>query len=173
MEQQAHLPGTRRRGTRQYVVLAFVIVLLLAAASALSYYSEEIHLYLALGGWNRGAATRVTEQFIHRLQSGRLPDALALVDSASYQPYSEGGSAVGLEHVDTTTGRGRYRVRFNELIPPGHVEVRPAQLTTADQGGFVVPVRFADGTEGWFVIGRVRGGYRIVGIPTVPGRFHY
>ena len=173
MEQQVHLPGTRRRGTRQYVVLAFVIVLLLAAASALSYYSEEIHLYLALGGWNRGAATRVTEQFIHRLQSGRLPDALALVDSASYQPYSEGGSAVGLEHVDTTTGRGRYRVRFNELIPPGHVEVRPAQLTTADQGGFVVPVRFADGTEGWFVIGRVRGGYRIVGIPTVPGRFHY
>ncbi len=172
MEQQVHLPGTRRRGTRQYVVLAFVIVLVLAAASALSYYSDEIHLYLTLGGWNAGVARRTTQQFIHRVQTGRFQDALALVDRGSFQPISEGGKVVGLEHIDVS-GMGRYRVLFSELIPPGRVEVRAVQLTAVDRGGFVVPVRFADRTEGGFVVGRAHGGYRIVSIPTIPGRFHY
>lgn len=172
-QSEARLPVPRRRRARQYLALAGVILCVLAAAGAVAYYSDEIHLYLSLGGWNRGAASRLTEQFVHRLQAGQIQRALALVDPGSYQPYTEGGKPVGLEHVDNTTGRGRYRVRFDELIPAGHVAVRSAQLTTADQGGFVVPVRFADGTEGWFVVGRVRDGYRIVGIPTVPGRFHY
>lgn len=170
---EARLPVFRRRGTRQYLALACAVVLVLAAAGAIAYYGDEIHLYLSLGGWNRGAATRLTQQFIARLQSGKPQAALALVDPGSYQPYREGGKVVGLEHVDNTTGRGRYRVRFDELIPPGRVEVRPVQLTMADQGGFVVPVRFADRTEGWFVVGRDPHGYRITGIPTVPGRFHY
>lgn len=174
MEQPAaRLPVSRRRRTRQYFALAGAIALVLAAVGALAYYGDEIHLYLSLGGWNTVAATGITRQFIDRLQSGKLQQALALVDPGSYQPYREGGKLVGLEHVDNTTGRGRYRVRFDELVPPGPVQLRPPQLTTSDQGGFVVPVRFADRTEGWFVVGRVRDGYRITGIPTVPGRFHY
>jgi hypothetical protein len=173
MAQQASAQVGKRRGTRQYIALACVIVLLLAAAGALSFYSDEIHLYVSLGGWNRGAATRLTRQFIHDLQAGQTDAALALVDPESYQPYKEDSKVVGLEHVDVS-GRGRYRVRFDELVPAGRMELKPVQLTASDRGGgFVVPVRYPDGAEGWFVVGRTGAGYRIVSVPTVPGRFHY
>jgi hypothetical protein len=46
-------------------------------------------------------------------------------------------------------------------------------MTAADGGGFIVPVSFSDGTEGWFVVARAGEEYRIVSLPTVPGRFHY
>lgn len=170
--EQARLSVSRRRGTKQYLVLACVVVILLAAASAVSFYSDEIHLYFALGGWNAGVASRTTEQFIQRVQAGKLPAALALIDPASYKPYTAGGKVVGLEHEDVS-GRGRYYVLFAELIPPGPVAVRRVQLTTANQGGFVVPVRFADRSAGWFIVGRVHDRYRIVSIPMIPGRFHY
>jgi hypothetical protein len=171
-EQQAQLPVVKRRGTKQYVVLALVAVGILAVAAAVSFYSDEIHLYLSVGGWNGGTATRIAQQFIHHLQAGQQQKAIALLDPESFQTYQQDGKVVGLEHKDVS-GRGRYRILFSEFIPRGPAEVRPAQLTGADQGGFVVPVRFADHTEGWFVVGRVPGGYRIINLPMVPGRFHY
>jgi hypothetical protein len=172
MTQQTGLQAGKQRRAKQYVVLALVIVCLLAAAGAVSYYGEEINLYLSLGGWNAGTATRVTDQFVRHLQSGQIREALALVDSKSYQPYKQDGKMVGLEHNDES-GRGRYHVSFKEMIPPGRVELGKVQLTSSDRGGFIVPVRFADRTEGWFVVGRTPDGYRIVSIPTVAGRFHY
>jgi hypothetical protein len=171
-EQQAQLPAVKRRGTKQYVVLALVVVLLLAVAAAVSYYGDEIRLYLSVGGWNRGIAVRITRQFVDDLQAGRRKEALALVDAESYEPYSEEGKSVGLEHKDVS-GRGRYRIGFEELIPPGKVTIGSPTLTGVDRGGLVVPVQFADGTQGWFVISRVEGAYRITSLPMVPGRFHY
>jgi hypothetical protein len=171
-QQQTGLKARKRGGARQYLVLACAVACVLAAAGAVSYYGEEIRLYLSLGGWNSGTATRVTDQFVRRLQSGQILNALALVDPSSYQPYKENDQVVGLEHNDES-GRGRYHVLFKELIPPGHVELGKVQLTSSDRGGFIVPVRFGDRTEGWFVVGRTQNGYRIVSLPTVPGRFHY
>jgi hypothetical protein len=106
------------------------------------------------------------------LQAGRRKEALALVDAESYKTYAEDGKPVGLEHQDVT-GRGHYRIRFDELIPAGEVKVGSPTLTGADRGGFVVPVRFTDRTEGWFVVGRFGSAYRITSIPMVPGRFQY
>lgn len=163
--------GPRRR-SRPYVLLAGVILLILLAGSAVAYYGEEIRLYLSLGGWNRAAAVRVVEEFVGHMQEGRIQEAVALVDPEHYRPYSEGGREVGLEHQDLS-GRGRYFLPFDTLIPPGKVELGRVQLTAADGGGFVVPARFADGTEGWFVVARSGSKHRIVGLPTVPGRFHY
>jgi len=171
-QQQTGLQAGKRRGAKQYVVLALVVACVLAAAGAVSYYGEEINLYLSLGGWNAGTATRVTDQFVHHLQAGQLQAALPLVDSNSYELYKENGKAVGLEHKDES-GRGRYYVLFKEMIPPGRVQLGKVQLTSSDGGGFIVPIRFADRTEGWFVVGRTPEGYRIVSIPTVAGRFHY
>jgi len=171
-EQQVRLPAAKRRGTKQYVVLALAVLLVLAAAAAVSYYSEEIRLYLNVGGWNSGTATRITQQFIDHLHAGRTQDALALVDRGNFDPITEHGKTVGLIHR-SPSGMGRYRVLFHELIPPGPVQVEAPQLTAADQGGFVVPVRFADRTDGWFVVARLGNAYRIVEVPTVRGRFHY
>ena len=79
-DQPAPLIVAKRHGTKQYVVLALVVALVLTVAAAVSYYSEEIHLYLRLGGWNSGTAARTTQQFIQHLQAGRAQQALALVD---------------------------------------------------------------------------------------------
>jgi len=163
-----HAVGTVFRG----IVLTLIVVVVLAVAAAVSFYSDEIHLYLSLGGWNSGTATRITQQFVQRLQAGRQQDALALIDPASYKTYTEAGKIVGLEHEDVS-GRGRYRIRFDELVPPGQVNVGSPTLTAVDRGGFVVPVRFADRTEGWFVVSRFGRDYRITSLPMVPGRFHY
>jgi hypothetical protein len=172
MTQEQTRPAVgKQRGKKQYIVAAVVVVLLLAAVGASSYYSEEIQLYLSLGGWNKGAARHVTQQFIAAMQAGKIQDAVALVDPGSYKPYDEGGKQAGLERAEE--GRGRYYVPFDHMIPPGKVEFRAIQLTSLDRGGFEVPVRFADGTEGWFVVSRVGKEYRITGVPTIPGRFHY
>src|SRR5438270_3308402 len=159
-EQQAQLPVVKRRGTKQYFVLALVIAFVLAAAAAVSYYGDDIHLYLSVGGWNSGTATRITRQFVEHLQAGRRQDALALIDRDSYEPYSEDGKSAGLEHKDVS-GRGRYRIRFDELVPAGKIQIGSPTLTAVDRGGFVVPVQFADGTRGWFVVSRNGGTYRI------------
>jgi hypothetical protein len=172
MAQQAQLPIGRRRGAKQYVALALVVVCLLAAVGAISYYGEEIGLFMSLGGWNRGAATQITRQFIDHLQAGKIPDAVALVDAKSYKPYEPEGTLIGLQH-DDVSGRGRYHLLFDELIPPGKVELGSVSMTASEGGGFVVPARFADDTKGWFVVGKVGGRYLITSLPMVPGRFHY
>jgi hypothetical protein len=171
-QEQTHPASKARRGTRAYVLLAMVILAILAAAGALSYYGDELRLYLSLGGWNQGAAARVTEQFVDRVQSGRTKEAVALLSPEEYKVYSEAGKEVGLEHV-SPSGRGRYFLPFDTLIPPGKVTLGRIEMTASDGGGFIVPVTFADKTEGWFVVRPTREGYRIVGLPTVPGRFHY
>ena len=53
------------------------------------------------------------------------------------------------------------------------MQIGSPTLTAVDRGGFVVPVQFADGTKGWFVVSRVASAYRITSLPMVPGRFHY
>lgn len=161
-----------RRATRSYLALTAVILAILVAAGALSYYGDEVRLFLSLGGWNRSAAVRLTNQFIDHFQAGRIEEAVALVSPEHYTLYSEGGKEAGLEH-QSASGRGRYFLPFDTLIPPGKASLGPVEMTAADGGGFVVPVRFADGTEGWFVVARSGKEYRIVGLPTVAGRFHY
>jgi hypothetical protein len=172
-QEQARIPPVgRRRSAKQYVAVVMVLVAVLAAAGAISYYGEEIGLFMSLGGWNRGVATEITQQFIDHLQAGKIPEAVALVDPNSYKPYEQGGKQVGLEH-DDVSGRGRYNLLFDELIPPGKVELGSVTMTASDGGGFIVPARFADGTEGWFVVGKVGDRYLITSLPMVPGRFHY
>jgi hypothetical protein len=171
-QEQIHPAARGRRGAKSYLVLAVVILAILAAAGALSYYGDELRLFLSLGGWNRGAATRVTEQFIDHLQAGRRKEAVALVSPEAYKTYAEGGKEVGMEHI-SASGRGRYFLPFDTLIPPGKATLGSVEMTSADGGGFIVPVTFADKTEGWFVVGRAGEEYRITSLPTVPGRFHY
>lgn len=161
-----------RRGAKSYTILALVILAILAAAGAVSYYGSEIRLFLSLGGWNQGAASRVAEQFIDHLQAGRRKEAVALISPDAYKTYSEGGKEVGLEHI-SPSGRGRYFLPFDTLIPAGKATLGDVEMTDADGGGFVVPVQFADKTKGWFVVGRTGEVYRITSLPTVPGRFHY
>jgi hypothetical protein len=171
-QEQSEPRAKAQRGTKSYLVLATVILAILVAAGALSYYGDEIRLFLSQGGWNRGEATRVTRQFIDHLQAGRRKEAVALVSPDHYTTYSEGGKEIGLEH-QSASGRGRYFLPFETLVPPGTVTLGQVEMTAADGGGFVVPVSFADGTKGWFVVARAGEAYRIVSLPTVPGRFHY
>jgi hypothetical protein len=171
-QEQSQPQAKARRGAKSYSVLTVVILAILLAAGGLSYYGEEVRLFLSLGGWNRGTATQLTRQFIDHLQGGRVKEAGTLVSPEHYKTYSEGGNEIGWEHI-SASGRGRYFIPFDTLVPPGEVTLAKVEMTTADGGGFVVPARFADGTEGWFVVARTETDYRIVSLPTVPGRFHY
>lgn len=169
---QTNVRPKRRLSWLRYLLLAVIIVVVVGGFAGGTFYEREIRLFVTQRAWNKGAAAGVVKRFIDLAQDSKIDEAMALVDSGSYEPLSKDNKVIGLQHVDPS-GMARYRVFFNEFIPSGDAQVQSIYLTTSDKGGFVVSVKFGDGSTGDFLVRFIGGEYKITGIPMVEGRFHF
>lgn len=164
-------PRTRLSWLR-YLLLAAIIIVVVGGMAGGTFYEREIRLFVTQRAWNKGAAAGVVQRFVALVQNSKIDEAIALVDSESYEPISKDNKVIGLQHKDAS-GMGRYKVYFNELIPAGEIQIQRVYLSTAGEGGFVVSVQFGDGTPGDFMVKRVNGAYKITSVPMSEGRFHF
>ena len=156
-------PARKSGGAGQYVLMAIIIIIAIGGIAGFGFYGEEIGSFFRLQGWNLGAVTQKTREFV---------DAAAVGDGdkvASYlQPNNtmlktveQNGKLVAIMVPDYG---GPAKRTLKQIAPTNQPQIGPPQLMPLDGGAVQVLVTYPKSHAVQIRWDRKEGGWKVVGM---------
>lgn len=146
-----------KRIARLIVITAIGIGLIGIAA----YYQEDIHRYIRLRAWDKGAPGRVVVAFLNAAKQGKAEEADRYIGSPDYHPLQERGKVVG---YFVTSPAGTMDFRFDDLVPEGEVRVLATKFIFIAEGAAEVEVPAKGGGIARYRLKMLNGQWKITDI---------
>lgn len=102
-----------------------------------TYYQEDIHRYIRLRAWDKGAPGRVVVAFLNAAKQGNAEEADRYIGSPDYHPLKEYDKVVG---YFVTSPAGIMDFRFKDLVPEGDIRVASTKFVLIAEGAAEVEV---------------------------------
>lgn len=161
MDQTSVTDSTARKPARKkdFLILAAVVVLALAAVAVFGFWSQEIGAYVKYRPWQTGEAQAVLDR-LHHAAEQKDPAELKNV----LHPRA---TSVDVEKktISYPAGNGKGSMSFGQLAKGGPFKVSQLEVSHYGQGALMVHTE-GSGDEAWgFMMERApEGDLRVVGI---------